>query len=163
MRRFGRPASTTSSWTLSSTSGRSTVARQVSTTANGWLHQSSFFVGSPPRAKSHEDVVRGSLDFDGQLSPVGRKPRVEVRLWLHWQWRLASVLVDPHRQTCPMFHQARGVHEIARQRDRKGRHARVRAHEEAVRDGKWLPGYFELLRIKRDGQERSGARVDQVA
>src|SRR6266487_2076121 len=116
-----------------------------------------------PREVVREDVVRGSLDLDGELAAVRRKPRVEVRLWLHWQWLLVAILVDPHRKTCPVFYRTRGVHEMARRRDRKRGHARVRAHEEPVGDRKWLSGYFELLRIKRDGQQRSGARVDQVA
>src|SRR5258707_4609078 len=95
-----------------------------------------------PREVVHKDVVRGSLDLDGELAAVRRKPRVEVRLWLHWQWLLVAILVDPHRKTCPVFYRTRGVHEMVRRRDRKGRHACVRAHEEAGRDGKWLPGYF---------------------
>src|SRR5581483_12445055 len=48
-------------------------------------------------------------------------------------------------------------------RDGKRRHARVGAHEDAVRDGKWLSGDFELLWIKRYGQEASASRVNQVA
>jgi len=54
-------------------------------------------------------------------------------------------LVDPYGDARSAFLRARGVDEMTSLRDGKRGHAGVRAHEDAVRDGEWLAGYFELL------------------
>src|SRR5690349_19524903 len=87
-----------------------------------------------------KDVVRRSLDLDGELAAIGRKPWVQVRSWLDRQRRLAAVLVDPYGYAGSSFFRTGGVYEMTSLRDGKGGHARVGAHEHAFRDRKRLPG-----------------------
>ena len=138
----------------------------ASTRASDSLRRSSFSSAHRPRAKSY---MKMSCDAPStsmaSLAAVRRKPRVEVRraAWQR-QRRTCGRSCRPRRErACRVPPGPRRIRDGPPTEMRKRRHARVRAHEEAVGDGEWLSGDFELLRIKRHGQKRSGSRVDQVA
>ena len=127
-----------------------------------WLAPSKLIFVNPPRAKSY---MKMSCDAPS-TSIASSRPSGES-LGEGTSAAAAATATSGHSyrprpaRVCPFF-RAGGVDQMPVARNGIRGHSRVRAHEEAVGDGKRLTGDFELD-VERHGQELSCARVNQMA
>jgi hypothetical protein len=126
----------------------------------------AIFVGdSRQRASSYVDDPDIRIAFpDGHGDPfaIGSDPGV-LETTHRDRYRLFAALpVDPHQRPAHILHTSRQVHERATGRDGVLSRAGETERAHALQHDTWVTNGDATSGIERDGEERAGARKDDV-